>query len=82
MKEVQTFHIIEALKFIQSKLTGEHDRMIITAEGSKFDLVSPEHREKVQAPTLDAEDATFILNALQTEEEYHEWLKNYNPLNK
>ena len=77
MKELK-----EAIEFIQSKLTGEHDRMIITAEGSKFDLVSPEHREKVQAPTLDAVDATFILLALQTEEEYHKWLENYNPLNK
>ena len=81
MKEVKTFHIIEALKFIQSKLQG-HDRMVITAEGSKFDLVSPEHRDKVEAPVLDAEDATFILISLQTEEEYNEWLKNYNPLNK
>ena len=81
MKEVKTFHIIEALKFIQSKLQG-HDRMVITAEGSKFDLVSPEHRERVEAPILDAEDATFILNALQTEEEYQKWLENYNPLNK
>ena len=81
MKEVKTFHIIEALKFIQCKLHA-HDRMVITAEGSKFDLVSPEHRDKVEAPVLDAEDATFILNSLQTEEEYNEWLKNYNPLNK
>tara|TARA_R110002110_G_scaffold155134_2_gene349263 strand:- start:231 stop:461 length:231 start_codon:yes stop_codon:yes gene_type:complete len=76
MKELE-----EALKFIQNKLQG-HDRMIITAEGSKFDLVSPEHRDKVEAPILDAEDATFILNALQTEEEYQEWMENYNPLNK
>ena len=81
MKEVKTFHIIEALKFIQSKLQG-HDRMVITAEGSKFDFVSPEHRDKVEAPILNAEDATFILNALQTEEEYQKWLENYNPLNK
>tara|TARA_Y100000310_G_C20573686_1_gene759364 strand:- start:276 stop:554 length:279 start_codon:yes stop_codon:yes gene_type:complete len=70
--------LTEALKFIQNKLQG-HDRVIITPEGFEIQLVSPENRESVESNHLDAEEISFVINSLQTEEESQQWMENYYP---